>query len=119
MINMKDNIRNFIGRNLARFKLGKDYIASISFMITALSTMAIFLKLSINIYVCSFPIIIIIGWFLGYIVDKKGILSSERKSLNLANLEVQLIIWKEIMEKSINPILKETIKELLSELKEK
>lgn len=108
--------REFLGRNIARIKFGKEYIAIISFMITAISTMSIFLNLSIPLFLIILVISLFFGWFLGYIFEKKGILSAERETLNLVNLRVQKKIWRALMEDVISPIIKETIKDAYKEL---
>lgn len=101
----------FLGRNLARMKLGKDYISMISFMITAVSTFSIYLNLNIYLFVSLIVFALFFGWLLGYIVEKKGILSAERMTLQKANLRVSKYIWSEIWK----DVFHEKIKEINNE----
>ena len=115
-------ISKLLGRNLARIKLGKDYILIITFSITAISTMSIFLDLPIPIFLTLIFIVLFIGWIIGYLVEKFKILEAERTTLNLPNMKFQEIIWSNLMEKVFSTelleIQKEAFKQAIKELGE-
>ena len=101
--------KEFLGRNIARFKFGKEYVNMLTTMLTAISTTSIFLNLPFSI----FFILIIFGsifvWLLGYIVEKRKILEIERETTNMVNVRFQKKLWTILMNDVIGPIIKEII----------
>lgn len=116
------NKSKFLGKNLARLKLGKEYITIISFLITAISTLSLYLELSLPLFIICMFIALFLSWYIGYFIQKHKILDAERTTLQIPSMEAHVIIWKSIWEKVIHNKVKELIKEnneaFLKEIKE-
>ncbi len=93
----------FIGRNLGRLQLGKEYINLISFSLTATSTISIYLNLSLEFFILAFLLLLSLGWCIGYFIEKHKILEKQRTFLQSPSIEVNLKIWSEIWNKVFYP----------------
>jgi len=113
------NTSRFIGRNIARFKFAQNYFILFFSMITALSTLTLALDISVIYIFTLLPIIVIIIWSIGYVIDKKGILKNDLAQSIPQQLKGQKyntkIIWEEIVIPQMKEMFKEILKELIKE----
>lgn len=106
---MKNMIRQFLGRQMARFQFSKNYLLAFVAGLTALSTTATWLEIPREWF---FPLVItgtVLMFLVGYLLDKSGIVESDIEQTVKQQVEGSKLINKVVWETVIAPIQKEQL----------
>jgi len=94
-------MKDFIGKQMARFKFAQGYYTGIFGVITGISTAILALRLGTEWF---FPLIItgiVLMFVVGYTVDKLGIVSADveqtLKQMVVGSKHVNKIVWEEVI----------------------
>lgn len=112
----------FIGRNIARLKFAHSYTVMFAYLITAISTFVLAVNYPFYYVFILIPPAIILIWFAGYIIDKRGIYKADFSRTQLQHIEgsrmINSIIWRDVIIPQFREMLKEVLREILKEERE-
>lgn len=115
-------IEPFIGRQLARLRLGKDYsniiiqaIQTVSLVIIALGVIGE--DVSLVTYVLFLNFGLVVFWVIGLITQKTEIREFDQDTIMRQNIRGAKTLQKEVYGEVIVPLFKEALREIIEEMK--